>query len=742
MKKLLDNFVLVFIVFIPFLYLYLSYGIREEMNLNYLGFIFISVFFVMVYIYLFVNKVKPKMLIGYLLFMLLAVGFTFINQLSSFANIRFILGILFFPIFILFFSNYENKWINQKYISYVYLIFAFILTISYLFRFNVNLTFEYRKGFIGLFYGSNVISPIIAVLMPIALNYAYKSKSFIVKGLFYVCTFISIIFIGTKTVYAALGVYIIYCLLGFFKRKPHIALMVATFASATVIVLPLIPQYQNFRTERIYNAINDDTNYYNMESFDKYLFSYKLRDTRDTFKYLSYRNNRYNFVFGNDYNRIGIDAVDILFTMGLAGLIIYVGFMIYILAKSKIKGIYRVLFIMMLFASFFQGNILTNYLVYIYIAVLFLLYKNDKQPNNRILYISNMYPSKKDKTYGIFVKNVKDTLDKDYTVDKVVIGKHYNVVMKALAYLYLHTNAFLKVVFGDYEYIYIHFVSHSSAGAILGSYFTKDEKIIFNVHGNDIVADREIDEKNVIRSKKYLKHAYKVVVPSEYFKEVVRDEYKINEKKIVVYPSGGVDIDLFKKIDKKEAKEYLKLDTKTKYIGYVSRIEKDKGYDTFIEAVNVISKDKKYKNYKYIILGSGSENYILEELIKKYKLQDKVIRLGKLTREELPYVYNALDVFVYPTRRKSESLGLVGLEAMSCETLVVSSDARGPLSYVKNKKNAYVFNKDDYNDLINVLDNVIELNDKDIDKITKVGRKTAMEYDINKIDNMLLKAFK
>ena len=79
---------------------------------------------------------------------------------------------------------------------------------------------------------------------------------------------------------------------------------------------------------------------------------------------------------------------------------------------------------------------------------------------------------------------------------------------------------------------------------------------------------------------------------------------------------------------------------------------------------------------------------------------------------------------------------------MSCETLVVSSDARGPLSYVKNKKNAYVFNKDDYNDLINVLDTVIELNDKDIDKITKVGRKTAVEYDINKIDNMLLKAFK
>jgi hypothetical protein len=226
--------------------------------------------------------------------------------------------------FVFFFINYDNKWVNQKYISYVYLIFAFILTISYIFRFNADLAFEYKKGFIGLFYGSNIISPIIAVLMPIALDYASKSKNYIIKGLFYICTIITVLFIGTKTIYASLIVYVVYCLLKYFKRKPHIALMIATLASAVIIILPVIPQYQNYRTEKIYNAFSDDTTFYDIENVDKYLFSYKLKDTKIKVENIKNENKMYSFIFGNKYEKIGIDLVDMILSIGIVGVILYI----------------------------------------------------------------------------------------------------------------------------------------------------------------------------------------------------------------------------------------------------------------------------------------------------------------------------------------------------------------------------------------------------------------------------------
>ena len=740
MKKIFDNFVLVFILFMPFLYLYISYGVKIDIPLESLGTLLFSIFFFICFIYLYINKIGRKILNVFIIYLLLAIAYLAINKIDIISGITNILSIFYLPVFMLFFSNYENKWINKKFVSYLYLIITTILTISFICRFNVQLELQYKKGFIGLFYNANVLSPILVILMPIALSFAYNSKSYIVKGIFYITTIISLYMVGTKTVLIGLAIYVLYLLVDYFKKKPHVALIAATVLSATVVILPIVPQYQNFRTERIYNAVQSETVLDNPSLIDKYVFGYRIAKSKDTTN-LFFHSRLDTILFGRECVSVEIDLLDIVFTIGVLGFIVYLFMMVSIFRKNRLKGIYNLIFIIMIFASCFQGNIFTNYLVYIYLAVICLL-SNTKEDNKKnILLVSNMYPRQND-SYGIFVKNVEDLLDDNYHVDRVVIFKHNNVIAKLIAYIYLHVATIIKMTFNNYDFIYIHYVSHSSLGAVIGYFLSKNTKLVFNVHGNDVVADTDADLKNIERSKNYLRYAYKVVVPSTYYKDVIRDEYNVEEKNIVVYPSGGIDVDLFKEIDMKESKKLLDLDEKTKYIGYVSRIETDKGYDTFVEAINVLKDNKKFKDYKYILLGFGSEEDKLEALIKKYKLEDYIIRPHGINHVDLPYLYSSLEMFVFPTRRKSESLGLVGLEAMACGVVTVTSDAKGPKSYIVNGKNGYTFKQDDYNDLVEVITKVSKLKKEDINKIKKAARKKAEEYSSDNTKDVLKKIFK
>ena len=338
--------------------------------------------------------------------------------------------------------------------------------------------------------------------------------------------------------------------------------------------------------------------------------------------------------------------------------------------------------------------------------------------------------------------NTEDILkDHGFIVDKVVITKQDNTILKLFAYIRMNVMVILKGIFNNYDYIYAHYISHTGFAPIFVKKTSANTKIVFNAHGNDVVSDDE-NSKNVKRSKKYLKYAYKVVVPSEYFKEVMINDYKIKESKIFIYPSGGVDTNLFIKIDKKEAKKNAKLSNKYNYIGYVSKLEKNKGYDVFLEAISILKDKKELKNYKYLIVGSGSEEDKFKEMVKDLKLEDYLEVRNLVSQEELINIYNSLDVFVFPTYTKCESLGLVGLEAMACEVLVTASNKYGPTSYLVDNKNGLFFEQQNSEDLANKILKLLSLNQEETKKMKSKARETAIKYDSFKTRDLILDVFK
>lgn len=123
----------------------------------------------------------------------------------------------------------------------------------------------------------------------------------------------------------------------------------------------------------------------------------------------------------------------------------------------------------------------------------------------------------------------------------------------------------------------------------------------------------------------------------------------------------GVDIDLFSFHARPH--NYLPLEGLARPMAlFVGRVSYEKNIESFLKLEMTGSK---------IVCGVGP----LELSLKK-KYPD-VTWLGLLVREELAKVYAAADVFVFPS--KSETFGLVLLEAMACGTPVAAYPVDGPL---------------------------------------------------------------
>src|SRR5690625_1783711 len=282
----------------------------------------------------------------------------------------------------------------------------------------------------------------------------------------------------------------------------------------------------------------------------------------------------------------------------------------------------------------------------------------------KIFLISNMYPSSDDPDYGVFVQNIEQALEKngaEITEKAVISGRAKSFFEKLNNYRKFYAKIISAYRKGNFDLIYLHFISHSSPGLLLAKIlFGKKKKFVINVHGSDIL----IHHKGFLKrcNQRLLKNTDLLIVPSSYFKNIIAKKIpNFPQNKIYISPSGGINSEIFYPQSKDNFKEVF-------HLGFVSRIEDDKGWKTFIEALKILNSTS--LNLKVSLAGKGSKTLELNNLIKKYYLSERVKYIGVLSQKELNDLYNHIDLLIFPTH-SNESLGLVGLEAMACGTPVV-----------------------------------------------------------------------
>lgn len=359
----------------------------------------------------------------------------------------------------------------------------------------------------------------------------------------------------------------------------------------------------------------------------------------------------------------------------------------------------------------------------------------------RILLISNMYPSNNYPHYGVFVKNVGDILRKSGNdVDVISIKKNDSVIKKMICYIKFYIQAIFKGCFGKYDAVYGHYLSHIGLALVIIHLFNTNIPIIANTHGNDIVPETSKDKKFTKLVKKVLCISDVVIAPSKYFKQVLQEEYGCDGAKIIIYPSGGVNKKIFFPMSSDLVRNTLKLEKKTCYIGYVSRLEKAKGWDILLKAFRTVMDSVSY-NVKLIVVGSGEEEEDFNKLADHLNLNEQIIKYDLMAQEQISYVYNALDLFVFPTYRKSESLGLVGLEAMSCGVITVLPDKYGPTSYGIDKVNCIQFKSGDVSSLAGAIKNALNISAEEKRELSRNALKTAEKFSGEKTKKNIINVF-
>lgn len=218
-------------------------------------------------------------------------------------------------------------------------------------------------------------------------------------------------------------------------------------------------------------------------------------------------------------------------------------------------------------------------------------------------------------------------------------------------------------------------------------------------------------------------------------KRALSDE-GIGENKIS-FIQLGVDLTRFKSKTDKLARSRNFVNKNNITILFVGRLVEEKGIMDLYEAyknikIKILNSKTTYQKLKINkiklrIIGDGSLNKRLQQLIQKDGLEDDVT-IEKKEYKEMPKIYQEADIFVLPaktTRTWEEQYGMVLIEAMASGLPIVAYDSGATPEIIKNK--GILVKEGNISGLFTSINQLIEVKELRT-KLGKMGRVRAEEY--------------
>ena len=276
------------------------------------------------------------------------------------------------------------------------------------------------------------------------------------------------------------------------------------------------------------------------------------------------------------------------------------------------------------------------------------------------------------------------------------------------------------------EVLHVHYaIPHAYAG-YMAKQMLKDEGIdipmVTTLHGTDIT---------LVGNHPFYKPAVTFSINKSDFVTSVSQSLKddtlklFNIKNEIQVIPNFIELDKIKKEDKSPCQRSVMANDEERIITHISNFRKVKRIPDIIAIFNKIQKEIPAK---LMMVGEGPEKEKAEQLCRELGIQDKVIFFGN--SNEIDTILCQTDLFLLPS--KTESFGLVALEAMACGVPVISSNAGGLPEVNKDGFSGYLSEVGDVDGMANNALKILK-NQTDLDQFKKNALITAQQFDIKKI---------
>ena len=213
-----------------------------------------------------------------------------------------------------------------------------------------------------------------------------------------------------------------------------------------------------------------------------------------------------------------------------------------------------------------------------------------------------------------------------------------------------------------------------------------------------------------------------IVTPSNWLAEIARSSSLFSKFRVKVIPYG-LDLNVFKPVERNEARDLLGLpkDSKIVLFGAVtSTSDKRKGFTFLSEALNILKDKPVAEDLQLVVFGaSGPGNAENPRL--------PVIYLGTLNDDlSLSLLYSAADIFVAPSIQ--DNLPNTVMEAAACGTPSVAFDIGGMPDLIKHMETGFLVKDITSNRLAEGIEWMFAENNRSINLGSAARDRAEMEY--------------
>ena len=170
--------------------------------------------------------------------------------------------------------------------------------------------------------------------------------------------------------------------------------------------------------------------------------------------------------------------------------------------------------------------------------------------------------------------------------------------------------------------------------------------------------------------------ASRIIAVSDYVREFTLKYFPLVPAEKITVVHNGIDLTPHQTTNREESRHSLGLGSGEFVIGFIGRLEEQKGVRYLLEAVKVLNAS--FPRLKIIVAGDGSLRKSLEEQASAIS---NVTFLGY--QRDTPRLYSAFDVFVLPSL--FEGLPVSAIEAMAAGCPVVATRVGGVAEVVEHE---------------------------------------------------------